>query len=275
MFKSNDSIKFMMAKIFLNLAEFSYEKINDATISKICGADIIIINYIEEGSGKVIINDEEFEINPSSYFVISQFSKYQIIPNDSIKYYSIYYTVDKSTAYKKFMYLLDKKYVGSDASLSYFFSTVLKELKNKQFGYNEIIVSMFKTIIVTILRSEKIQGERLSHWDLDNFQFQIDKIMQNEFQTITLDELAKRLYIGQRELQRYLLENYKMTFMQLKSEFRMSYASNLLLYFNKSIAEISDLVGYSSIEHFSNAFKKHYGISPLKYKKAYINKKRG
>ena len=75
---------------------------------------------------------------------------------------------------------------------------------------------MFKAIIVEILRNEKIEGERLSHWDLNNFQFQIDTILRNEFQTITIEDLANRLFISVRELQRYLNENYKKTFIELK-----------------------------------------------------------
>jgi AraC-like DNA-binding protein len=72
-----------------------------------------------------------------------------------------------------------------------------------------------------------------------------------------------------RELQRYLLENYNKTFIELKNEARMSYAKNKLLYTNLSITEISELIGYSSIEHFTNAFKRYFGLSPLKYRKAY------
>ena len=124
-------------------------------------------------------------------------------------------------------------------------------------------------IIVTLLRDEGVDETRESHWDLDSFQYQIENILQNEFNTITLNDLASRLYMSPRELQRYLLENYKKSFINLKTDARMSFASNKLLYSNLPISEISIMVGYSSIEHFSYAFKNHYGISPLKYRKKY------
>ena len=69
----------------------------------------------------------------------------------------------------------------------------------------------------------------------------------------------------------YLNENYKKTFIELKNEARMSFASNKLLYSDLSITGISELVGYSSIEHFTNAFKKWFGLSPLKYRKSKRN----
>ena len=90
------------------------------------------------------------------------------------------------------------------------------ELKNLKFGYNEIVVSDFKKIIVKILRNEKIQGERLSHWDTESLQFDIESIINNEFSTITITELAKRLNISIRELQRYLIKNYNKNFFYSK-----------------------------------------------------------
>ena len=270
MFKSNDSIKFMMAKIFFNLAEFSYKIIDNPTISLYQGADTTVINFIKHGNGKIIVNSNEYEIKDNSYFVINSFSSYQIIPNGKIELYSIYLLIDKTTGYKKFFYLLEKPLIGIDkTNISMLFDMLKNELTNKQFGYNEIVVSLFKTIIVTILRNENITSERLSHWDLDNSQFQIDTILNNEFQTITLEELANRLYMSPRELQRYLVTNYKKTFINLRNDARMSFASNKLLYSNLSISEISNLVGYSSIEHFSYAFKNYYGLPPLKYRKSH------
>ena len=268
MFKSNESIKFMMAKIFLHMAEFSYKEISEPSVSLSYGKDILVINYVDEGRGKLLINDTEYEIDKNYYFVVSEYSNAQIIPYDKMKCYSVYYVIDKSTAFQKYVYLLEKNFVGMEPDLSYPFSVVLKELSKKGFGYNEVVVSMFKTIIVDILRNEKIVGEKLSHWDLDNHQFEIDKIMREEFQTITIEELAKRLFLSVRELQRYLLDNYKKNFITLKNEARMSFASNKLLYSDLSVTEISGLVGYSSIEHFTNAFKSYYGISPLKYRKS-------
>ena len=46
----------------------------------------------------------------------------------------------------------------------------------------------------------------------------------------------------------------------------MSYASNKLIYTDLSIAEIAENCGYSSLEHFSYAFKNYYNVSPLKYR---------
>jgi len=47
---------------------------------------------------------------------------------------------------------------------------------------------------------------------------------------------------------------------------RMKHAQALLLDGSHNISEIAALVGYEHVQHFSTAFKKHYGVPPGKYK---------
>ena len=48
-------------------------------------------------------------------------------------------------------------------------------------------------------------------------------------------------------------------------------AKNHLLENNKSISQIASDLGYSSLPHFSYAFKKKFGLSPAKYESHKIN----
>ena len=53
----------------------------------------------------------------------------------------------------------------------------------------------------------------------------------------------------------------------------MSTAALLLSNRKNNITYISDELGYSSIEHFSTAFKRYYGCSPSDYRKMLLNHK--
>ncbi|MGN0831254.1 MAG: helix-turn-helix domain-containing protein [Candidatus Ornithospirochaeta sp.] len=44
-----------------------------------------------------------------------------------------------------------------------------------------------------------------------------------------------------------------------------------LKYTDKSLTEISNYLCFSSQNHFQNSFKKHYGITSLKYRKTNIS----
>ena len=47
----------------------------------------------------------------------------------------------------------------------------------------------------------------------------------------------------------------------------MKEAENYLEHSKKSIEEISLLVGYKTVDHFSRAFRQHYGMPPSQYRK--------
>ena len=267
MFNAKDSIKFMMAKIFFSLANFSFTEIKDITPLIYHGTKTIEINYVRSGNGKVIIENEQYDITHGSYFVIPEFKKYSIIPSTQIELYSIYLLLDIKRAYQEYLPMINEIFIGNNQELDYLFDSLLFEFKNKTFGYNEIIVSNFKSIIVKILRNEKKTGNRLSHWELDSLQFEIETIIKNEFNTITITELAFKLHLSVRELQRYLKRNYNKSFNELKTDAKMSFASNKLKYSDIKISELAILTGYSSLEHFSYAFKKYFGMTPMNYKK--------
>lgn len=268
LFSTKDSIKFMMAKIFFTLADFSFSIIDEITPPAYHGTETVEIKFIKNGKGKIIINNEEYLVTDNSYIVIPEFISYSFIPESKLEVYSIYLLIDKKLAYKEYIPFLTKYYVGLDKyNLSILFDDLLYEFQTKSFGYNEIIVSNFKNIIVKVLRNENAKGKRLSHWDTESLQFEIEKILYNEFSTITVLDIANRLHISTREFQRYLIKNYNKSFRELKNEAKMSFAANKLKYTDIKISELAILVGYSTPEHFSYAFKEYYGESPQSYKK--------
>ena len=81
MFNSKASIKFMMAKIFFTLANFSYKTLSDVTPSVYHGTKTLEINYIRNGYGRVIVEDKEYgtvlqiqgdQRQPIAEFLVSQ-----------------------------------------------------------------------------------------------------------------------------------------------------------------------------------------------------------
>ena len=48
---------------------------------------------------------------------------------------------------------------------------------------------------------------------------------------------------------------------------KMEYVAYAITKLNTPISKVCELVGYESLGHFSNLFKKYYGMSPLHYKK--------
>lgn len=79
-----------------------------------------------------------------------------------------------------------------------------------------------------------------------------------------MDTISERIGLSRRQTERLLKEQYGKTFLQKRTEARMS-AALIQLESKKTINQVAEIVGYSSCEHFTNAFKKFYGKSPWSY----------
>lgn len=115
----------------------------------------------------------------------------------------------------------------------------------------------FKNNIVTRRRSFDKMLPALTH---------ISKNLNNS-KELTLDILAGKCFISTATLRRYFYEFTDMSPQQFIANARISRAQYLLSNTNKSITEISDMVGFESISCFTRAFKKHCDMSPSEYRK--------
>ncbi len=97
---------------------------------------------------------------------------------------------------------------------------------------------------------------------IDNF------INDNLDQKLTIKDLAKELFLSERQVSRIINKNYGTTFSKLVMERRLVKAETLLDT-DKSISEILGLVGFNSESNFFPLFKKRYGCSPSQYRKKY------
>lgn len=74
--------------------------------------------------------------------------------------------------------------------------------------------------------------------------------------------LARQLHMSTRQLDRVLQKYYNMSYREKLLDIRLTNAMDFLLNTDKSIAEISELIGYSTPANFSAFIKKATGKSP-------------
>ena len=94
----------------------------------------------------------------------------------------------------------------------------------------------------------------------------IEEAFLYNYRDLTLEKLADLVHLGKRQTERLLKKHYNKTFLQKKTEARMSAACLLLQDANVSIASVAYELGYSSSEHFTNAFKTFYHMTPSAYR---------
>lgn len=83
--------------------------------------------------------------------------------------------------------------------------------------------------------------------------------------SLTLASLANKLGVSYGYLSTIFAKNIGKSFKTCLVEARMEAARELLISRRYKIYEIADQVGYSSPRYFTDAFKKHFGISPIDY----------
>jgi AraC family transcriptional regulator len=89
------------------------------------------------------------------------------------------------------------------------------------------------------------------------------KILMDQLtEPLTIKELSKRVAMNECYLKKGFKEMYGATIFEFYQQQRMEYARQLLYEQNLSVTEVSILLGYSSISHFSTAFKKQTGLKP-------------
>ena len=87
-------------------------------------------------------------------------------------------------------------------------------------------------------------------------------LLQHIGEPITIKELSRKVAINECYLKKGFKEIFGTTIFDFYQQQRMEHAKYLLYEKGLSVTDVSAILGYSSISHFSTAFKKHTGLKP-------------
>ena len=87
-------------------------------------------------------------------------------------------------------------------------------------------------------------------------------LIEHVGEPITIKELSRKVAINECYLKKGFKELFGTTVFDFYQSQRMEHARYLLYEKGLSVTEVSLMLGYSSISHFSTAFKKHTGLKP-------------
>ncbi|MBC8032658.1 MAG: helix-turn-helix transcriptional regulator [Chitinophagaceae bacterium] len=87
-------------------------------------------------------------------------------------------------------------------------------------------------------------------------------LLENIGEPVTIKELSRKVAINECYLKKGFKEMFGTTIFDFYQSQRMEHARYLLYEKGLSVTDVSMLLGYSSISHFSTAFKKHTGLKP-------------
>lgn len=242
------------------------------------------LHYISYGYGTLIANDTEYEITPGTFFMTGPGVTHEQIslPSDPMTEYGVYLQVNfpgSRISGEKQNYMPDflncDFWIGTaENSMHELMKQIFNELEQQPYGYELMLPPLLLQLILIVTRlykrDEKISDAQVSSTlpPDDLIYLTIEEAFLYDFKTLTLEKLAGLVCLGPRQTERLLKKHYNKTFQQKKTEARMSAAGLLLQNSDKSINTIAEELGYSSAQHFSNAFKNYYQMTPAAYRKA-------
>ncbi|RPD41645.1 helix-turn-helix transcriptional regulator [Chitinophaga barathri] len=153
---------------------------------------------------------------------------------------------------------------------------VIEEVRHCHFtgGLKKLFLQS-KAIELLALQCEQIEAEtlrkpetvRVSRTDEEKIYHARDLLLANAQEPLSLMELARKAGLNEFKLKNGFKKVFDNTVFGYLNDYRLEQSREMMRAGEVSFTEIADTLGYSSLQHFSNAFRKKYGMSPREVRK--------
>lgn len=276
--------RFLLEGVVVTIAMVSYRRFTEVMPEHAHGENVYELHYVEQGYGEVLLDRKRYEVKPGTLYITGPGVLHEQIPSKEVPLveFGIYLQIQKNAGGGELLQGLHDNPLWCGRArncLGQLTKEVLREQTGAGPGAGEKMQYLLAEFLIECIRSMLVAKEEESPLPLPQEQFGAhaireenallvaDEIFLYEYRDITLEEMARRLGFSVRQTQRLLQRIYGKSFTQKKLEARMSAALTLLQNSRYSITEISEQLGYASMEHFSYAFSKYYGYVPSSLRK--------
>ena len=235
---SNLDIQFILDNVHFQILNIAFEKFENAVPTHSHGARSYEIHYVPIGYGTAEIEGTDYEISPETLFVTGPYIAHQQTPrtDNPMGEYCIYLTCfsDRETESAAGInrlsggagpgsvgqvFLNTHFWFGKDTqNLNILMRQLFFELEHRLPGYLEQTHALMVQLIVSIVRNyRKPAGvtNDITTCSLGDIKaFLIDSYFLYEYKSLSLTDLAQRLSISPRQIERFLNEYYGKTFQQ-------------------------------------------------------------
>ncbi len=280
-FYDKTGLTFPIGNIRCHALKFSFEQLHRSFPSHSHSRNSWEIHYIAYGKGTITLNHCTHQVGPDSLFITGPHMEHSQIPDpeDPMAEYCIYLKFEcrnhpliqeKNPEFLN-RFLSTDHFIGQDSqNLHPLMQTLFHELETRSIGYRTVLESLLTQLLVLTVRNLELPEnmEPTADFSLsDRNDLIIEESFLYEYRDLTLEKLSSRLALSPRQTERLLQKHYGKTFLQKKFEAKMSVAQVLLKDPSNTITDLSVMLGYSSVEHFSAAFRQCFGMSPREWRK--------
>lgn len=250
----------------------------------------IELQFFEEGSGKLLVENREHELLDRTIHVIGQYIYHSSYPDSRTpgKRATLRFAFHEAESMGDHFpseeldqmktRLSDITYLQlSDPLQTALFFQILAHLRTEimtpAIGSYTKITSLCAELLVELVRCMDGEIEKPCTYTLpyrdknDQWDIPIDSFFTNYKENLTLDMLAQSLHLSTRQTNRLLKKHFNASFKQKLQETRIEAAKDLLRTSRHSLEYIADHVGYTSTQYFCQLFFRMTGLTPAEYRR--------
>lgn len=142
-------------------------------------------------------------------------------------------------------------------------SEIIKEFQVKKIFFREKNSVQFKSLLIDLIRHRQ-----LGNIHNDTVRQVIQYIDRHPTGRISNAQIGSDLNYNPNYLNKLMIQHTGMTLHQYVLKSRLEYAMTLLHTTDKSVNDIALELGFYSLSHFSNYFKKETGTTPMLYRRS-------
>lgn len=148
-------------------------------------------------------------------------------------------------------------------------------IENSQVGASHVMEMYFLMLLYSIMHEchyDELAKSENTNFIATNTFIELLKsyLHDNVYNTLTLNDLCNKFNMSKSSLFKKWKEFSDIGIIDYFISLKIKEAKRLIKRKEYSISQISDMLGYHSIHHFSHSFKTHTGIAPSEYKKTIL-----
>lgn len=234
--------------------------------------------FVVHGEGNFLFRDEKYHIRTGDLVIIPPYMEHteQSIKGKPLEYYVVgvdgvsFQPAGEQTCVQVFCN------VNNPSLVETLFSQMLYEMRNPSYGSDKICQNLLEILILRIIRHQYVIPVPLTSTYMTKECARIKEFLDTNYsEQITLDTLTDLTHMNKYYMAHSFAKYTGRSPIQYLNQRRMEAACTLLTDIDYSISSISSSVGFSSQSYFTQAFRKKYNMTPIKYRQVHSGDEKG
>lgn len=233
--------------------------------------DYYELTYIDHGKLHTTIDGKEYILNKYDLVIYypGQFHTQSTDADNTCSYLTITFDMNNELENQ-----LINRVFHTRKDIYQVLSKFMKVMQTQQYLNEELAMLYLKEVLILLYQFDIRSEEPISsnpmqeHYENALLNEILVYIHNNMYTSFTVEDLCQKFSISRSSLQILFRTNINITPKQYISNVKLNQAKILIQEHKRTISEISDILGFTSIHYFSRKFKMQYGLSPTDYAKS-------